>query len=74
MSMTYYYLPQISKILETFNSYHNGLQFTIEYEVNRKLSFMDLMLEVDDGVIIVVPKRNIFGKNIVLLLKSPDMP
>jgi len=43
----------ISEILDTFNSFHKRLQFTVEYEVNRKLSFLDLMLEVDDGMIIV---------------------
>jgi len=66
---------QITKILETFNSYHNRLQFTVEYEINRKLSFMDLMLENDDGVIIVDWfQKETFSGNIALLLKSPDMP
>jgi len=42
---------QIPKILDTFNSYHNRLQFTEECEVNKKISFIDLKLEVEDGMI-----------------------
>jgi len=44
---------QISKILDVFNSFHSRLQFTVEYENNRKLSFIDLMLKINDNVILV---------------------
>jgi len=33
-------------ILNTFNSFHNRLQFTIEFENNRHISFLDLSLYV----------------------------
>jgi len=33
-------------IQKVFNSFHNRLKFTIEHENNRKLSFLDLLLEV----------------------------
>jgi len=44
---------QISKILDIFNNFYSRLQFTVEYENNRKLSFMDLMLEVNDNMFLV---------------------
>jgi len=44
---------QISKLLDVFNSLNSRLQFAVEYENNRKLSFVDLMLEVNDNVILV---------------------
>jgi len=33
-------IDQISNIVEGFNSFHNKLQFTVEYENDRKLSFI----------------------------------
>jgi len=33
----------INDIFETFNNYHNRLKFTIEYESNHCLSFLDLL-------------------------------
>jgi len=33
-----------TNILNTFNSFHNRLQFTIEFENNRHISFLDLSL------------------------------
>jgi len=54
LSLPFYYrydniiLPfkKIIDILNTFNSFHNRLQFTIEYEHNRCLSFLDLKLNI----------------------------
>jgi len=40
-----------SNILKVFNSFHSRLQFTIEHESNRQLSFLDLLLEVVDNKI-----------------------
>jgi len=37
---------KITDILNTFNSFHNRLQFIIEYEHNRCLSFLDLKLNI----------------------------
>jgi len=44
-------IDQISNIVECFNSFHNRLQFIVEYKNDRKLSFMDFLLEVVDNVI-----------------------
>jgi len=35
-----------SMILDTFNSFHNRLQFTMEFENDRELSFLDLTIKV----------------------------
>ncbi|XP_011705916.1 PREDICTED: uncharacterized protein LOC105461126 [Wasmannia auropunctata] len=43
----------ISKILDVFNSLHPRLQFTVEYENNRSLSFLDLLLRVVDNRVVV---------------------
>jgi len=42
---------KITEIVETFNNYHSRLQFTVEYEIDGSLNFMDLLLQVDDGEI-----------------------
>jgi len=42
-----------SHILNTFNSIHDRLKFTIEYEKNRSLSFLDFLLKVVDDKIII---------------------
>jgi len=38
-------------ILRSFNSYHERLNFTIEYEESRSLSFLDLLLTLSDNTI-----------------------
>lgn len=43
----------INEILRKFNNYHERLKFTIEYENNRCLSFLDLNLMVNDDTIII---------------------
>jgi len=40
----------VNDILDTFNSIHNRLQFTLEIEKNRTLNFLDLSLIVSDGI------------------------
>jgi len=42
---------KIDLIFKTFNDYHNRLKFTIEYEENRSLSFLDLRLTISDNLI-----------------------
>jgi len=39
---------KIDLIFKTFNDYHDRLKFTIEYEENRSLSFLDLHLISDN--------------------------
>ncbi|KYQ48579.1 hypothetical protein ALC60_12372, partial [Trachymyrmex zeteki] len=42
----------IDDTLDTFNSLHNRLQFTVEVGTNNKLSFLDTMLIIDNQRII----------------------
>jgi len=42
---------KIGLIFKTFNDYHNRLKFTIEYEENRSLSFLDSRLIISDNLI-----------------------
>jgi len=44
---------KMDSVLNTFNSYHERLQFTIELEVNRSLSFLDLRLTISDNTIYI---------------------
>jgi len=46
-------IDQITKIVDTFNDCHDRLQFTVELEVNKSLSFLDLRLEVVHNEIII---------------------
>jgi len=43
----------INDIFKKFNDYHNRLKFTIEYESNHCLSFLDLLLKVEKKEIII---------------------
>jgi len=38
-------------ILNIFNSFHNRLQFTMEFENDRKLNFLDLMMKVINNIV-----------------------
>jgi len=44
---------KIIEILNTFNSFHNRLQFTIEYEHNRSQSILDLKLNIINKRIVI---------------------
>jgi len=44
---------KVEDILNTFNSIHNRLQFTIEREKNRTLNFLDLTLIISDGIMML---------------------
>jgi len=44
---------KIIEILNTFNSFDNRLQFTIEYEHNRSISFLDLKFNIINNRIII---------------------
>jgi len=43
----------INYIFNKFNNYHNRLKFTIEYEKNRCLSFLDLSIKTEEMKIII---------------------
>jgi len=44
---------KVSQIYHIFNNYHDRLKFTIEYENNHCLNFLDLMLTVIDNKIYI---------------------
>jgi len=44
---------QATNILNIFNSFHDRLQFTIEWENNKRLSYLDLQLEVVNDSIVL---------------------
>jgi len=44
---------RVNDILDTFNSIHNRLHFTLEKEKNRTLNFLDLSLIVSEGIMIL---------------------
>jgi len=46
-------IDQIKKIVDTFNTFHDRLQFTVELEANKSLSFMDLRLEVVNNEMVI---------------------
>ncbi|XP_018398305.1 PREDICTED: uncharacterized protein LOC108776248 [Cyphomyrmex costatus] len=41
---------KIEVIKDTFNNIHRRLQFTVEFEQNHMISFLDLLLIVEDGI------------------------
>jgi len=44
---------KVDIILNTFNNIHNRLKFTIEYENNRSISFLDLNLSIKNKVLYI---------------------
>ncbi|XP_018397778.1 PREDICTED: uncharacterized protein K02A2.6-like [Cyphomyrmex costatus] len=62
MSMYYRYVDdilimakreEVEKIFEVFNSYHDPLKFTMDYESDRSINFLDLSLNVVDNKLIL---------------------
>jgi len=65
----------IKYIFNKFNNYHNRLKFTIEYEKNHCLSFLDLSIKTEKKKIIIDWfHKNLFGPLPIFLLESPDVP
>jgi len=44
---------KVDIILNTFNNIHNRLKFTVEYEKNRSISFLDLNLSIKNKVLYI---------------------
>ena len=42
----------INKILYSFNSYHERIKFTVEYDDDRGINFLDVKLLIEGGRII----------------------
>jgi len=62
-----------TNILNIFNSFHNRLQFTIEFENNRNISFLDLSLNVVDNKIKIdwFHKKTFSGRFLSYLSNHP---
>ena len=45
-------LTFINKVLETLNSYHTNIKFTIEIESENKISFLDVLLIRSNSLIL----------------------
>jgi len=43
---------QLNKILETFNSFYERLQFTLEIGINNRINFLDVTIILDDQKIL----------------------
>jgi len=44
---------KVDIILNTFNNIHYRLQFTVEYENNKSISFLDLNLSIKNKIIYI---------------------
>jgi len=44
---------KIDLILESFNNYHERLNFTVEYEKDRSLNFLDLRIMISNNTIYI---------------------
>lgn len=66
-------VDKINDILDVFNGFHKRLQFTIELEDNRELSFLDLSLRVVDNLIIIdwFHKKTFSGRYLSFFLHHP---
>ncbi|XP_011864472.1 PREDICTED: uncharacterized protein LOC105560198 [Vollenhovia emeryi] len=67
-------VDRTNEILTKFNNYHNRLQFTIEYENKRKLSFLDLSLVIIDNRIYIdwYHKETFSGRLLSYFSNHPD--
>ena len=52
-------LTSINKVLQTLNSYHINIKFTIEIETENKISFLDVLLIRNNSMI----STKVFRKN-----------
>jgi len=46
-------VSEVTNILNKFNGYHERLQFTVEYEVERSISFLDLNIKIFNNTIYI---------------------
>jgi len=46
------HFDQLGIILDTFNSFHDRLQFTLEISVNKRINFLDVTIILDDQKIV----------------------
>ncbi|XP_055522676.1 uncharacterized protein LOC129716860 [Wyeomyia smithii] len=65
-------VEHIQMIVDTFNSFHDRLQFTVEMEVEGKIKFLDMTLERENDRIMTawLPKQQI-GRYLDYTSKSP---
>lgn len=64
---------KITHILNTFNSHHNHLKFTVEHENNRTLNFLDLTLKIENNTVTIdwFHKNTFSGRYLLYLSHHP---
>ncbi|XP_018394985.1 PREDICTED: uncharacterized protein LOC108773618 [Cyphomyrmex costatus] len=64
---------KIEVIKDTFNNIHRRLQFTVEFEQNHMISFLDLLLIVEDGIVKLdwFHKKTFSGRYLSFLSNHP---
>ena len=63
-------LISVNKVLETLNSYHTNIKFTIEIESENKISFLDVLLIPSNSLISAKVYRKNTNTNIYISCKS----
>ena len=63
-------LTFINKVLETLNSYHTNIKFTIEIESENKISFLDVLLIRSNSLISTKVYRKNTNTDIYIIWKS----
>ena len=63
-------LISINKVLETLNSYHTNIKFTIEIETENKISFLDVLLICNNSLISTKVYRKNTNMDIYINWKS----
>ena len=63
-------LTSINKVLETLNSYHKNIKFTIEIETENKISFLDVLLIHSNSLISTKVYRKNTNTDIYINWKS----
>ena len=67
---TYIKLTSINKVVETLNSYHTKIKFTIEIETENKISFLDVLLILSNSLISTKVYRKNTNTDIYINWKS----
>ena len=63
-------LTSINKVIETLNSYHTNIKFTIEIETENKISFLDVLLILNNSLISTKVYRKNTNTDIYINWKS----
>lgn len=67
-------MKEVTNILNKFNNYNERLQFTVEYEVERSISFLDLNIKIINNTIYIdwFHKKTFLGRLLSFLSNHPN--